>query len=272
MNLEDQRVAFCGTGQMATALASGFCRQLLSDSQISGYDPGEAARQRFRDTVGSGVVVGDDPKQLVPQATVVIVAVKPQIVPAALQSLRPLIQPSQLVISIAAGISLQTLANGLPDDVRLIRVMPNTPCLIGRGACGLCDGPTATAGDVKLVTALLQTVGIVEAVPEAMMDAVTGLSGSGPAYVFRMIQALSDGAVSVGMPRDMALRLAAQTVAGAAEMVQQLQQHPAVLTDAVTSPGGTTIAGLHALESGSFNAIVMDAVVAAARRSQELGS
>jgi pyrroline-5-carboxylate reductase len=271
MDLTAHRIAFCGTGQMATALATGFCQQLLTPRQVLGYDPDPAARERFQSAVGNDATVGGSAAEIVAEATIVVLAVKPQVLPHLLPVVKPLLHPTQLVISIAAGVSLAALAEQLPSRTRLVRVMPNTPCLIGRGACGFCGAETATNDDMVLVEHLLQTVGIAESIPEHLMDVVTGLSGSGPAYVYQMIQALSDGAVKNGMPRAIALRMAAQTVVGAAEMVLQLQQHPAVLTDAVTSPGGTTIAGLHALTSGGFHAAVMDAVEAATRRSAELG-
>ena len=153
----------------------------------------------------------------------------------------------------------------------MIRVMPNTPCLIGRGACGVSRGTLATAEDEKTVSDLLRSVGLVENVPEKLLDAVTGLSGSGPAYVFQMIEALSDGGVKVGLPRDVSTRLAAQTLAGAAQMVLETGDHPGALKDAVTSPGGTTIAAIHEMEIGGVRAALMNAVEASTRRSEELG-
>jgi pyrroline-5-carboxylate reductase len=149
--------------------------------------------------------------------------------------------------------------------------MPNTPALIGKGASGVSAGPTALEADLKLVQELLQTVGIVETVPESLLDAVTGLSGSGPAYVFQLIEALSDGGVKMGLPRATAIRLASQTVAGAAEMQLTTGLHPAVLKDSVTSPGGTTIAGLHALEIGGMRAALISAVEASCVKSKQLG-
>jgi len=175
------------------------------------------------------------------------------------------------VVSIAAGITLKQLAELLGSDTRLVRVMPNTPCLVGASATGYSVGPKATAADGELVGKLFRSVGNAFAVPENLLDAVTGLSGSGPAYVYVMIEALADGGVRVGLPRDIALSLAAQTVFGAAKMVLETVSHPAALKDAVASPGGTTIAGLHALERAGFRAGLMDAVEAAAKRATELG-
>lgn len=271
MQPESQRIAFIGTGQMATALGSGFTRQLLTSADISGCDPSEEARQRFRSAVGEHSRVAAAAADVVPGASIVILAVKPQIMAVALQQLAALVQPSQLVVSIAAGVTLDRLAAALPAGTRLIRVMPNTPCLVGQGASGVSAAASATAADMAIVTSLLQTVGLVEVVPEHLLDAVTGLSGSGPAYVFQIIEALSDGGLKMGLPRTTATRLAAQTLLGAAEMLLKSQQHPGVLKDQVTSPGGTTIAGLHALERGALRATLINAVEAATLRSMELG-
>jgi pyrroline-5-carboxylate reductase len=164
------------------------------------------------------------------------------------------------------------LGKGLASGVRLVRLMPNTPCLVGQSASGYCLGPNATPADGQLVAQLLGAVGKAFAVDEKMLDAVTGLSGSGPAFVYIMIEALSDGGVRMGLPRDVAAALAAQTVRGAAEMVISSGEHPAVLKDRVASPGGTTIAGLQALEAGGVRAALISAVEAATRRSIELGS
>lgn len=265
------RVAFIGTGQMATALAAGFVRSLLTPGQISGCDPSEAARTNFQAVTGAGCVVSGSMADIVPSATVVILAVKPQMMADVLKQLSGLLSHGPLVISVAAGITLARLEAGLGQGTRLARVMPNTPCLIGRGASGVAMR-SADPDDVNLVTALLGTVGIVESVSESLLDAVTGLSGSGPAYVFQIIEALSDGGVKMGLPRAVATRLAAQTLLGASEMVLTKNQHPAVLKDAVTSPGGTTIAGLHALESGSLRAALINAVEAATLRSRQLGA
>ena len=275
MNWSDQRIAFIGTGQMATALAAGFVRELLKPEQISGYDPVEASRTAFAAKTGSGVQMFDSPTEAVKNATIVILAVKPQVMGDALKplsdSIRTHTKTGPIVVSIAAGIPISRLEGALPISTRVIRVMPNTPCLIGRGASGLATGSVASADDAKLISELLATVGIVETVPEPLLDAVTGLSGSGPAYVFQMIEALSDGGVKMGLPRAIATRLAAQTLAGAADMLLTTGQHPGALKDSVTSPGGTTIAGLHAMELGGVRAALMDAVEAATLRSRELG-
>ncbi len=189
-----------------------------------------------------------------------------------LEELRHVVTPNHLVVSIAAGISMESLTHGLGANRRLIRVMPNTPALLGEGASGYRLGAHALPSDEEVVRSCLLAVGRAYRVPETLLDAVTGLSGSGPAFVYVMIEALSDGGVRVGLPRDVATALAAQTVLGAARMVLETKEHPGVLKDQVTSPGGTTIAGLHALERGGFRAAVIDAVEAATRRSAELAT
>jgi pyrroline-5-carboxylate reductase len=185
--------------------------------------------------------------------------------------LRQALAERHLILSIAAGVTLAQMTQALGEGRRLVRVMPNTPCLVGASASGYAAGPGASADDVRLVDRPLNSVGKAFPLPEKLLDAVTGLSGSGPAYVFVLIEALADGGVRAGLPRDVALQLAAQTVFGAAKMLLETGLHPAALKDQVASPGGTTIAGLHALEQGGFRAALIDAVVAAANRSMELG-
>jgi pyrroline-5-carboxylate reductase len=263
-------VGFLGAGQMATALAVGWAKAGLLDAARSrAADPYPAARDKFAQQ--TGVTTAATNAEVAAACDVLVLAVKPQVMAAVLADVRPHLAPRHLVVSIAAGVTLQTLADGLGANVRLVRVMPNTPCLVGASAAGYAAGGAATADDVALVGTLFGAVGKAFAVPEHLLDAVTGLSGSGPAFVYVLIEALADGGVRVGLPRDVALALAAQTVFGSAKMVLETGQHPGALKDAVASPGGTTIAGLHALERAGFRAALMDAVEAATRRAQELG-
>jgi pyrroline-5-carboxylate reductase len=271
MDISTLSIGFIGAGRMATALAQGFCRNGLTTDRITAVDPDSQARHAFLDSVGQGTTVHDKPCSELLQTDVLILAVKPQIVPQVLAGLENQISASQLIISIAAGINLSTIEDSLPAGSRVIRVMPNTPCLVGSGACGISAGNCATSNDLEIVHTLLESVGIVEVIPEKLMDALTGLSGSGPAYVFQMIEALSDGGVQMGLPRTTATRLASQTLLGSAQMVLETGEHPGQLKDAVTSPGGTTIAGVHALEAGGLRAALMNAVRAATERSAELG-
>jgi pyrroline-5-carboxylate reductase len=265
-----ERVGFIGAGQMATALGQGLVKAgLVEAARLAASDPSAEARQRF--AVATSARALTDNAALVRQSDVVFLAVKPQQMAGVLAELHGQLD-RKLVISIAAGIRLAQLAEGLGAGPRLVRVMPNTPCLIGQGASGFCLGPEATQDDARLVQSLLEAVGIACQVDEKLIDAVTGLSGSGPAFVYVMIEALSDGGVRVGLPRAVASLLAAQTVRGAAEMVLATREHPGVLKDRVASPGGTTIAGLQALETAGLRAALMAAVEAATKRSVELGN
>jgi pyrroline-5-carboxylate reductase len=266
-----ERIGMIGAGQMATALGQGFVRSgLVPADNLVASDPLEGARKRFADATG-GKTTGVN-AEVAAQSDVIFLAVKPQQIMAVAAGLQGKIGADKLVVSIAAGVRLAALAKALGDRVRLIRVMPNTPCLVGCGASAFCLGERATDRDALLVQQLLDSVGITCRLDEKLLDAVTGLSGSGPAFVCMMIEALSDGGVRMGLPRDVATRLAAQTLRGAAEMVLSTGEHPGVLKDRVTSPGGTTIAGIQALENGGLRAALMAAVEAAAKRSMELGS
>jgi pyrroline-5-carboxylate reductase len=266
-----QRIGFIGAGQMARAMAAGFVKAgLVGGSQIIASDPIEDSRKEFAVQVPKATV-SDENLSVAGQADLLILAVKPQQLGSVLEGLSDAITDKHLVISIAAGIRLSKIASSLQPGVRLARVMPNTPCLVGETASGYCLGEHATAADAELVGRLLNAVGKAFRVDEKLLDAVTGLSGSGPAFVYVMIEALSDGGVRMGLPREVALALAAQTVLGAAKMVLETGEHPAILKDRVASPGGTTIAGLQALETGGLRAALISAVEAATRRSIELG-
>lgn len=270
------KLGFIGAGQMATALARGLVNaRLLSAHQVLASDPVAQARGAFTQATGASCVA--DNARVVADCDVIVLAIKPQHVHAVLGDLRGRFHAEQLLISIVAGVSLATIASAVEakgaDAVhgpRLARVMPNTPCLIGQGASAFCLGPTARPSDAELIGSLLGAVGSVLALDEKLLNAVTGLSGSGPAFVYVMIEALSDGGVRMGLPREAALKLAAQTVAGAAAMVLSTGEHPSVLKDRVASPGGTTIAGLAELESHGLRAALIEAVTSATRRSAEL--
>ena len=262
-------IGFLGAGRMATALARGWIRAGLTRAdRCRASDPLPQARQAF--TAETGCFAVADNREVVAGSDLLVLAVKPQSMAALLAEIRPVLR-SPLVVSIAAGITLKQLAGGLGPGCRLVRVMPNTPCLIGVSASGYTPGDNATEEDIALVDKLLGVVGVAFRLPEHLLDAVTGLSGSGPAFVYLMIEAMSDGGVRVGLPRDVATALAAQTVLGAAKMVLETRTHPGMLKDMVASPGGTTIAGLHALERGGVRGALMDAVEAATRRATELG-
>jgi pyrroline-5-carboxylate reductase len=265
------RIGLMGAGRMATALARGLVRaKMLPADAIVATDPSEEARRAFAGEV-PGAVLEPNIVAQVAQTDVVFLAVKPQQIDAALASLRDALRADALVVSIAAGVTIQRIADALPTGQRIVRVMPNTPCLIGQGASGYSLGKHATASDGKLVATLLSAVGAAFEVPEGLLDAVTGLSGSGPAFVYSMIEALAEGGAAAGLPAELAAELAARTAAGAAEMVLQTGETPAVLRGRVTSPGGTTVAGLAVLTERGFKDAIVEAVQAAARRSAELG-
>jgi pyrroline-5-carboxylate reductase len=266
----DSKISFVGSGQMARALAKGFvAAKLLAAGQIAAFDAVPEAISQFQAEI-PGSIAAKSNFELVERGGVVFLSVKPQNMAAVMTELAGKLSPETLVVSIAAGVTLAKLCAGLKSD-RVIRVMPNTPALVGKGASAFSLSPGATADDSRLVAELLGAVGIARQVDEKLLDAVTGLSGSGPAFVYIMIEALSDGGVRMGLPRDLALALAAQTVLGSAQMVLSTGEHPAVLKDRVASPGGTTIAGMKALEEHGLRAALIAAVEAATKRSQELG-
>jgi pyrroline-5-carboxylate reductase len=266
----DLRIGFLGAGKMASALAQGFIKaRLLSAEQVLASDPSEQARSQFGSLVQSKTTArnGDIPRF----APVIFLAVKPDQVEGVLGELRDHLTHAHLLISIAAGVTLTRLENALNPGMRVVRVMPNTPALVGASATGFALGKAASSADGEMARTLFSAVGVAYQVKESLLDAVTGLSGSGPAYVYLVIEAMSDGGVAAGLPREIATALAAQTVLGAAKMVLETHSHPGVLKDMVTSPGGTTIEGLHELERGAVRAALIQAVRAAAEKSRKLG-
>jgi pyrroline-5-carboxylate reductase len=265
--LKGVKLGFIGAGAMGGAIIQG----LLAGGRVVGknlvyYDP-DRTRQTQMDQLG---VQAAPVPAAVMQAQVVLLAVKPQVMDQVLGGIRGAARPGHLIISIAAGLTLKALETALPQS-RVIRVMPNTPTLVGAGMAALAPGSRATLEDLALALEIFEALGRAVVVEERLMDAVTGLSGSGPAYVAVFLEALTDGGVKMGLPRPLALLLASQTVIGAARLCLEKEIPPGMLKDLVTSPGGTTIAGLHVLEEGGFRGLVMSAVEAAARRARELG-
>jgi pyrroline-5-carboxylate reductase len=229
-----------------------------------------SARLTFLQRKYNVTVLARNP-EAVREADVALLCVKPQVMDAVLAEIAPVADPTKLVISVAAGVTIERVEKALPGGPRVVRVMPNTPALVLAGAAGIAAGKRATDADLALAQEIFGAVGTAAVVDEKLMDAVTGLSGSGPAYVFTVIEALADGGVKMGIPRPLAMALAVQTVLGSARMVIETKEHPAKLRDMVTSPGGTTIAGMHELEKGKLRAVLMNAVEAATKRSRELG-
>jgi pyrroline-5-carboxylate reductase len=256
---------------MGSALVQGAIKAgAVSAADVTGCDPVAAAVEGFRKSTGA--TAADDARALAATCDTILLATKPHDAIAALRlAAEGAAGQPRLVISIAAGLPLSALQDAVPENFRVIRTMPNTPALVGEGASAFCRGTSATDQDAELVRRLLSAVGLAVEVPERLLDAVTGLSGSGPAYVYLIIEAMADGGVRHGLARADALKLAAQTCLGAAKMVLETGTHPAVLKDMVTSPGGTTIAGLAELERHALRAALIDAVSAATLRATELG-
>jgi pyrroline-5-carboxylate reductase len=268
--LKEKRMAFIGGGNMSEALIGGLFRTgRARPDQLVATDILSSRRDFLANHFG--ISTSGDNTGAAAQADIIVLSVEPQHLDEVLEDIRAVAGPTKLMVSVAAGYPIARIARRLGASTRIVRAMPNTPSIIGEGITALACGAGLSAEDRVAVLALFEAVGKVVEVEERLMDAVTGLSGSGPAYVYLMVEALADGGVKMGLPRATAAALAAQTVAGAARMVLSSQEHPAVLKDRVASPGGTTIAGLHALEQGRMRATLMSAVQSAARRSGELG-
>lgn len=262
-------IAMIGSGQMGEALIGGWlAAKTVPPEAIIATDASAERRDLMKRRFG--VRTGTDNRDAAARADVVVLAVKPQILDGVMKDLSSALS-GKLVLSIAAGVTIAHLAKLAPKGARFVRVMPNTPVLVRDGVSALSFGAGVTEKEQQLARRLFEAVGRTVVVEEKLMDAVTGLSGSGPAYVFLAIEALADGGVKMGLPRTVADLLAAQTVLGAARMVLETGEHPAKLKNNVASPGGTTIAGLHRLEQGGLRAALMAAVEAAAKRSEELG-
>ncbi|XP_077218721.1 pyrroline-5- carboxylate (P5C) reductase [Tasmannia lanceolata] len=260
-------LGFIGAGNMAESIARGVSKTgILPASRIR---TAHSRIERCEVFDSFGVKVFQNNFEVVEDSDVIILSVKPQIVKKVVLELKPLLSKEKLLVSIAAGIKLKDLQEWVGHG-RLIRVMPNTPSAIGEAASVMSLGEMATKEDQELIASLFGAIGKIWIADEKCFDAVTGLSGSGPAYIYIAIEAMADGGVAAGLPRNLALSLASQTVLGAASMVINTGKHPGQLKDAVTSPAGTTIAGIHELEKGGFRASLINAVIAASNRSQEL--
>ena len=266
-----QTIAFLGSGNMAEALVKGLLRSgTAAPGDIVCSDRSEERGALF--TQRYGVRFTRSNREAVEAAGLVVLSVKPQVMNKLLDEIAPSLDERKLVVSIAAGVPIAAIERKVGHGVRIVRCMPNTPALVGAGATALAAGEHATDDDLARARSLFDAVGKSVVVDEPLLDAVTGLSGSGPAYVFLMIEALSDAGVKMGLPRDVAQDLAAQTVLGSAKLLIETGEHPGRLKDQVTSPGGTAIAGLHTLEAGGLRTTLMNAVEAATQRSRELGA
>jgi pyrroline-5-carboxylate reductase len=262
-------VGFIGAGNMAEALIRGLIGAHVSETaQIVASEP--RAERRLEMAQLYGINLTGDNTAVAKSADILVLAVKPQVMTRVLDEIGAHVKPSALVISIAAGVPLAVIEGHLPR-ARVVRTMPNTPALVGAAATAIAAGGHATSEDLAAAQRIFESVGIAVILEESQMDAVTGLSGSGPAYIFLIIEALSDAGVKVGLSRHVAQSLAAQTVLGSAKLLLETNEHPGRLKDMVTSPGGTAIAGLHTLEAGGLRTTLMNAVEVATNRSRELG-
>lgn len=266
----DRKIAFLGGGAMAEALIRGIINAGLAGPETLAVSEISDFRRRHLSTT-LGIQVFSSNAEAVAFGDILVLAVKPNVIPTVLDEIGRAVRADQLVISIAAGVTLEKIEAKLAQPVPVIRVMPNTPALVGEGASALCRGMDAEPEHMDTARRIFGAVGLAVEVPESLMDAVTGLSGSGPAYAFMAIEALADGGVRAGLPRAIAIDLAAQTLLGAAKMVRETGKHPGELKDMVTSPGGTTIAGVAALEKAGMRSAFIEAVAASSLRAKELG-
>lgn len=268
--LQGKKISILGCGNMGEALLRGLLKaKALSPEAVVATGRQDERLDALKATYA--VQVTQDNAVAAASADIVLLAVKPQILDRVLQDIASQVSSQALVISVAAGVPLSAIEGHLRPGAAACRAMPNTPAVVGAGATAIAQGRHATAEHMAVARAIFESVGLVTQVDESLLDAVTGLSGSGPAYVFMIIEALADAGVKVGLPRYKALALAAQTVAGSAQLLLETGQHPGVLKDQVTSPGGTAIAGLHTLEEGGLRTTLINAVVTATERSRQLG-
>ena len=265
------KIGFIGAGQMASAIAAGVAAK--QEGLLFAFDPNEKAIQRMRHIVeetGCQFVIADNNQQIVDRCDFVFIAVKPQSLEKALSDVDGS-RSNAVFVSVVAGISTQKLIEKMATN-KIIRTMPNTPCLVGQGAIAIASSENLPSSVSTTVIELMSSVGNVEVVPEHMMDAVTGLSGSGPAYVYLMAEAMIAGGVKCGLSSETSTKLALQTILGAARMMVETEDSPSVLRERVSSPGGTTVCGLETLEKGRFSVCIMQAIHDASNRSSELSS
>lgn len=265
------KLGFIGTGVMATAMMSGIIENgLYTADNIIGADPVEAARDKIKDKLGINVT--DNNLDVLEQCKYVFFTIKPQYYSDMIAGIKDHLTEDHVIISIGAGRTLDYLAEQFGKPVKVVRVMPNTPAQVSAGMSAACPNDLVTDEEAEHALAILRTFGLAEQMPENLFDIVTGISGSGPAYVFMFIEALADAAVEGGMYRNQAYTFAAQTVYGAAKMVIETGKHPGELKDMVTSPAGTTIAGVRKLEEGGFRSVAMEGALAATQRSIDMQS
>ncbi|MEK7846916.1 MAG: pyrroline-5-carboxylate reductase [Nitrospinota bacterium] len=267
----NKRIAFIGSGNMGEALIKGVTGAFVFKNR--NIIVTDIRKERLEHIKGLYKVnTTTDNRYAVKKSDIVLLAVKPQIISKVVKEIGDLIDRGKLIITIAAGITISSIQDHLKKKGKIIRVMPNTPAIVREGVSAIACGDDISKKDIEITKRIFNAVGRTVIVDESMMDAVTGLSGSGPAYIFLIIESLTDAGVKMGLPRDISRLLSVQTILGAAKLAMESGEHPGKLKDMVTSPGGTTIAGLHALEKGGLRSALMSAVEAATKRSEELGS
>lgn len=267
--MQNKKITFIGAGNMGGAILSGLLsKNLISTENITIFDTYKPKLQELKEKFG--VNTDDVLENSVSEADIVLLAVKPNVVDSVLKSISNNLKRNVILVSIAAGVSINRIVEKTFEDIKVARIMPNTPAMVGEAMSSVSVSNNMTDEEINLVLKIFKSLGKAELLSESLIDSVTGLSGSGPAYVYLFIEALADGAVVEGMPRDKAYKFAAQTVLGAAKMVLETGKHPGELKDMVTSPGGTTIAAIRSLEENKFRASVMEAVITASQKSKNL--
>ncbi len=270
MEFKGKKLVFIGAGNMAEALVRGILKkfELIDKANLLVTDVDFKRLKFFNEELGIKGIT--DNKEGVREADIIILSIKPQIMVNVLTEISGFLKPTQKIISIAAGITTKFIESKLTKEIPVIRVMPNTPALVGHGIAGICLGRYTNEEDLELTKAIFEAVGKVVVVKEDLMDTITALSGCGPAYIFTIVEVLTDAGVSLGLPQDISLTLTIEMVEGAVKMLKATNQHPDILRDKVTSPGGATIAALNVLEEKGIRAAFLQAVTAAANRSKEL--
>ncbi|MHB8217569.1 MAG: pyrroline-5-carboxylate reductase [Candidatus Sulfotelmatobacter sp.] len=269
LELRKKRVAFLGAGKMGGILLQALLKNSLLSPELTRATVQHEERAKML-SAKLNVTVGTDNVAAVRGADIILIAVKPQVVQEVVREIRGQLTSSQLIVSVAASVSTSMIENSLAENIPVVRAMPNTPCSIGSGMTAICKGKYANAEDVALTCSIFNVVGRTVVIDEKHMDAATGLSASGPAYIYIILESLAEAGVKVGLPRDVATLLAAQTTLGAARVVLETGDHPALLKDAVTTPAGCTVDGIMELEEGKLRVTLIKAVVRATQRAKEL--
>ncbi|MBC1482727.1 pyrroline-5-carboxylate reductase [Listeria sp. FSL L7-1485] len=264
------KIGFIGAGNMGTAMIRGLAKTAFIDQKNLFVCGRNMEKLQPLETEFNDIQLTTNAQYLAEQADIIILSVKPYTISEVLTTIKEKLTPNKLIISVAAGVTIADLEQLTTSETKIVRVMPNTPALVGEGMSSISPSASVTAEETAIVSKIFTSFGKAEVVPESLIDAVVGVSGSSPAYVYMFIEALADGAVQNGLPRDKAYKFAAQAVLGAAKMVLETGEHPGKLKDMVTSPGGTTIEAVKSLEDNGFRSAVINAVQAAALKNSSM--